>query len=124
MLRILRKENVMNEKVIHIEDMTSAQIKEISDFDWKNNVPPTEKKSCANCRSLIQAVNLWCSNTEAIKARGTRIPGCIKCTYWSPDWKHIDDKWKTPEHGYTATPGLMQMMAKYIFKLFSNARTS
>ena len=46
-------------------------------------------------------MNWWCTNNAAISARGTSIPGCIKCTYWAPDWSIIDDKYKTIENGYT-----------------------
>lgn len=65
------------------------------------NETPFEKKSCYDCGYLKSALSWWCGNKEAIKARGTSLPGCIHCPYWKPDWKMIDDEYKTPENGYT-----------------------
>jgi hypothetical protein len=45
------------------------------------------------------AMSWWCTSKEAKKARGTSLPGCIKCTFWKPDWKVIDEKYKTEENG-------------------------
>lgn len=61
---------------------------------------PFERKSCEDCTHLTQALSLWCSNEDAIKDRGTRIPGCIHCPHWAPDWKYIPKQFKTPENGY------------------------
>ncbi len=63
-------------------------------------VSPFERKHCADCAFLVGYVNWWCRNEEAIKFRGTKIPGVVKCPFWSPDWKHIDKKYKTAENGY------------------------
>jgi hypothetical protein len=64
---------------------------------------PFEKRSCYDCSHLFARVSWWCGNEEAVKARGTAIPGCIHCTFWKPDFSHIDDKYKTPENGYRLT---------------------
>ena len=61
---------------------------------------PFEKKSCYDCGHLESALSWWCVNEEAIKARGTSIPGCIHCPYWKPDWKMIDKKYTV----YVSTP--------------------
>lgn len=55
----------------------------------QNNETPFELKSCYDCAHLIAKVNWWCGCKEAVKARGTAIPGCIHCPYWSPDWSMI-----------------------------------
>ena len=80
-------------------EMSSDEIQAMSDADFRA-VSPFEKKSCGHCGYLKSALSLWCTNEEAIKARGTRIPGCIKCIYWKPDWEQIAEKYKTPENGY------------------------
>lgn len=46
---------------------------------------PEKLRSCHNCNHLREVVNLWCSNEDAIKARGTQVPGIIHCPYWSAD---------------------------------------
>ena len=80
-------------------EMNSSEIAEMSDGDFRS-VSPFEKKSCADCGHLKKALSLWCGNEVAISARGTRIPGVIKCPYWKPDWKHINSRYKTIENGY------------------------
>lgn len=50
---------------------------------------PFERKSCYDCAHLKPTISWWCTCKEAIKARGTQIPGCIHCPYWSPDWSMI-----------------------------------
>lgn len=82
---------------IEILNMTEEYIN--NDF---NNVSPFEKKSCSNCNDLTSALNYYCTNDKAIKARRTTIAGCIKCPYWSPDWGNIDDKYKTVDNGYVS----------------------
>lgn len=61
---------------------------------------PFEKKSCYDCAHLKSALSWWCSNEEAIEARGTRIPGCIHCPYWSPEWSMIEKEHRTEANGY------------------------
>lgn len=71
----------------------------MSDEEFKA-VSPFDKKSCYDCKYLKRALSHWCRNPEAIAARGTSIPGCIKCPYWEPNWRYIEDKYKTEENGY------------------------
>lgn len=85
--------------VKRFKDMTSAEIKAMSDEDFKA-VSPFEKRTCYDCGHLKHALHWWCTNESAIKLRGTRIPGIIKCPYWKPDWSVIPDKYKTEENGY------------------------
>jgi hypothetical protein len=80
-------------------EMSQSEIDAMTKEDFKA-VSPFEKKSCYDCGDLKQALSYWCKNKDAIKLRGTSIPGCIKCPYWTPDWKYIDDKYKTEENGY------------------------
>jgi len=80
-------------------EMTSSEIQAMSDEEFKA-VSPFEKHSCFDCGHLKSALSWWCTCKEAKEARGTSLPGVIKCTYWIPDWKVISDKWKTPENGY------------------------
>lgn len=80
-------------------EMNQSEINALTKEEFKA-VSPFEKKSCYDCGHLKSALSLWCTNEEAKKARGTTLPGCIKCTFWKPDWKVIDDKYKTEENGY------------------------
>lgn len=61
---------------------------------------PFIKKTCGHCASLVSRISWWCAEPEAIKARGTRIPGCCFCPYWTPNWSQIPEKYKKPEYGY------------------------
>lgn len=74
---------------------------------------PFELKSCHDCKYLKPLVNFWCGNVNAIKARGTAIPGCVHCKFWEPDWKHIEKRCKTKENGY-----VKQNFIKRIINLF------
>jgi hypothetical protein len=80
-------------------DMTQGEINTMSQEDFEN-VSPFEKRSCYDCAHLKSAMSLWCTNKDAIEARGTSLPGCIKCTFWQPNWKYIDSKYRTEENGY------------------------
>lgn len=80
-------------------DMTQSEINSMSEEEFKE-ISPFEKKSCYDCGYLKSALSWWCTSEDAKKARGTSLPGCIKCTFWKPDWKVIDDKYKTEENGY------------------------
>ena len=82
--------------------MSQSEIENISEEDFKR-VSPFDKRSCFDCAHLKSALSWWCTNPEAKKARGTSIPGCIKCHFWSPDWNMIDKKHKIPENGYVPT---------------------
>ena len=47
------------------------------------------RKSCVHCGFLVAYVNWWCSNNDACKARGTKIPGICHCPRWKPNKKFI-----------------------------------
>lgn len=49
-------------------------------------------RSCAHCGFLVAHINWWCSNNDASKVRGTKIPGVYHCPYWKPDRKYIRQK--------------------------------
>lgn len=49
-----------------------------------NDTPDIERRSCFDCFHCQAAVNLWCTNENAIKDRRTSIPGVIKCPHWEP----------------------------------------
>lgn len=53
---------------------------------------PFEKRCCYDCCHLKAAVSWWCINDDAIKFRGTRIPGTRNCQFWGPDWAYIDEE--------------------------------
>ena len=55
---------------------------------------PEQRKSCYDCKFLYSRVNWWCGNEDAIKYRGTRIPGVIHCPYWEIE-PSINQKRKT-----------------------------
>lgn len=72
-------------------EMSQHEIELMSDEDFKS-ISPFEKRSCHDCGYLKSALSLWCGNKEAIRDRGTSIPGCIKCPYWKPNFKRIKNK--------------------------------
>lgn len=86
-----------------ISEMTQTEINALSDEEYKN-ISPFDKRSCYHCNDLKSALSHWCGNKEAIKARGTSIPGCVKCTYWTPNWDYIDEKYKTEQNNYVKPP--------------------
>ena len=80
-------------------ELTQEEITAMSKEEF-SKISPFEKRSCYDCSHLKAALSWWCRNPDAIKARGTSIPSCIKCPYWSPDWRYIEDQYKTEENGY------------------------
>ena len=79
--------------------MSSSEISALTQEEF-DSISPFKKRSCYNCKSLKAIVSLWCTNIEAKKARGTSIPGCIKCPYWSPAWSEIPLEYHTVENGF------------------------
>jgi len=82
-------------------DMNTFEIKQMTNEEFAA-VSPFDKRSCHNCSYLTGALSLWCTNEEAKRARGTSIPGCIKCPYWSPNKKLIKQyttmkRWNTTQ---------------------------
>lgn len=66
--------------------LSQDQLKAIPDEIYRN-IPGGVKNSCADCGHIVEAVHLWCGSADAGKARGTRIPGVIKCQFWIPEKK-------------------------------------
>ena len=52
--------------------------------------PDAEQKRCYDCFYMRGACSWWCKNEEAIKFRGTRIPGVRECKFWKPARKVSD----------------------------------
>lgn len=102
----------------NFNELSTREIEALTDAEWEA-VSPFDKKSCADCGHIKKAVSLWCNNPEAIEARGTRIPGCIKCPYWKPDWNYIDTVYKTEENGYVTPTQVIMKMVIPIGKSFS-----
>lgn len=48
--------------------------------------------------TLKAFVSLWCTNEQAKEARGTSIPGCIKCPYWEAKVSHIPKQEEMTKH--------------------------
>lgn len=46
--------------------------------------PDSERKSCIDCFYLRGAVTLWCTNKEAFKYNGSKIPDYYNCKFWKP----------------------------------------
>ena len=63
-------------------ETTQADRNAMTPEEW-STVPPEEKRSCYDCAYLQSHITWWCKNKEAIKARGTSIPGVCLCPYWS-----------------------------------------
>jgi len=56
--------------------------------------PDASLRRCYDCQSLKAAVSWWCTNREAIKWRGTQIPGVHNCPFWEPaTMKREDVSW-------------------------------
>ena len=53
--------------------------------------PDDQKKSCSDCYWCQGAVSWWCKNSNAVKTRGTNIPGVNNCNFWKPcrTWKEL-----------------------------------
>ena len=51
---------------------------------YTSGQPDPIQKRCYDCRHCKAAVSWWCTNEEAIKARGTAIPGVSQCPFWEP----------------------------------------
>lgn len=81
--------------------LTQQEIMKMSKEEFAN-VSPFEKRTCYDCKHLRQVLSYWCENSQAIQARGTKIPGCIKCPFWEPNWNDIAIKYKTKENGYVS----------------------
>lgn len=64
---------------------------------------PFTRKSCYDCKSCVGYVSLWCINENAVKKRGTQIPGCIHCRFWEPNWEYIDKEYQPPENNCPPT---------------------
>lgn len=47
------------------------------------------RRCCSDCSHVVEYVNLWCSNADAINARYSNIPDVCGCPYWSPDKRRI-----------------------------------
>lgn len=82
-------------------ELTQQEIKWMTPEEFAA-VSPFEKKSCGDCACLVAKISWWCGNKEAIKLRGTAIPGIIKCPFWQPDWQEIQKQYKTAENGYVS----------------------
>ena len=82
--------------------------------DALKSISPFEKKSCYDCIFIKSALNLYCSNKDAIRDRGTSIPGCIKCPHWKPDWTYIPNDYKTEEYGYIDTKTKIKNMVNSV----------
>jgi len=66
--------------------MTAGQIRKVR-IIYKD-------RHCAYCGWLKSALSWWCTNTAAIKARGTSIPPVCHCPFWKPDKNYIKKELK------------------------------
>lgn len=57
-----------------------------------NNELPSVRRSCGDCIYCRGYISLWCRNSEAVKSRGTAIPGIYHCPYWHRQ-RWYDDGW-------------------------------
>ena len=98
------------------KEMTSAEIKALSNEEF-DNISPFEKHSCYDCKYLKGYISLWCTNFDAREYRRTGIPGIIKCHFWAPNWKYIDDKYKTSDNGYVVPVKRVKNLFQKIFSI-------
>ena len=54
------------------------------EFAAKTFTPDASLKACEDCRHLKGFASLWCTNKEAVRRRGTAIPGTVHCPQWAP----------------------------------------
>jgi hypothetical protein len=64
-----------------ISEEEKRKIRSLSDKEFQK-LDPSIKRNCATCAFLKGTLSLWCTNKNAIKDRGTGIPGIIFCPYW------------------------------------------
>lgn len=64
-------------------ELSEAEREAMTEEEW-DRVPPEQKRSCHDCRHLKAKVSWWCTLKEAIRWRGTRIPGGCLCPFWEP----------------------------------------
>lgn len=57
-----------------------------------NNELPSVRRSCGDCVYCRGYISLWCMNPEAVKVRGTHLPGICHCPYWHRS-RWYDDGW-------------------------------
>lgn len=50
----------------------------------RGEVADATQRRCYDCSHLKGYVFWWCKNEEAVKWRGTAIPGVHDCPFWSP----------------------------------------
>jgi hypothetical protein len=60
-------------------------MKQLTEDQRRNIRDILTNTNCAYCKHLVSKVSWWCSNEDAIKARGTRLPGVINCPYFKID---------------------------------------
>ncbi|MEK6825782.1 MAG: hypothetical protein AABY00_03275 [Nanoarchaeota archaeon] len=67
-----------------------------------------QRKGCDRCLFLEGAVSLWCTNKEAVRERGTNIPGVRHCSYWQPHYGHLtkEERATVGQEGYSV-PSLL-----------------
>ena len=46
--------------------------------------PNSERRACKDCYHCQACVGWWCTSDDAKEHRGTRIPGIMECSFWSP----------------------------------------
>lgn len=68
-------------------ELSSQQINNLTEEEF-NSIPPEEKRSCYDCKHMKGYISWWCTEKEAVKVRGTAIPGVIKCPFWEPKQKN------------------------------------
>lgn len=57
----------------------------------KNEWISEKEKCCYDCKYLKAKVSWWCVNKNAIKWRGTSIPGVKNCPFWEGPVNPMDD---------------------------------
>ena len=62
-------------------NLTKEELIDIPNDEYRN-IPSHVKRSCSGCGFMTSALSHWCTNKDAIEARGTTLPGIIKCDYW------------------------------------------
>jgi hypothetical protein len=66
----------------------------------KGRLPNSKRRACFDCIHCKAAINWWCTNDEAVKFRGTAIPGTINCKFWEPVRLYSQLKWWEKLFGY------------------------
>ncbi len=90
-----------------------ATYKQLDDFDGclgvlRSGQPDVKTRRCYDCIHHRAHVTWWCFNPDAVRERGSRIPGAIGCSFWDPTFS-LDDFPKSIHRTVTRHPNVVML---------------